>query len=227
MSQDPNFVRAAFSSIAPRYVLANHVLSMGIDVLWRKQVAGIVHQLEPKKLLDLATGTGDLALAIGKACPETEIVAADFCPEMLEIAKEAGVENTMVADAMNLPFEDGEFDVVTVGYGLRNMESWEGAAREMGRVLKPDGTLVILDFSIPQNMLRGPYRFYLHNVLPKVAGAIAGNRDAYEYLSKSIEKFPSGPAMQELLSGAGYAETRWIPLTGGISSIYVASKTAG
>ena len=228
MSQDPAFVRAAFSSIAPRYVVTNHVVSLGIDILWRRKVAKIVRDLEPDRILDLATGSGDLALAIEKRCPDAEIIAADFCPEMLEVAKKAGVKNTIEADAMNLPFGDAEFDVVTVAYGLRNMESWLGAAREMRRVLKPGGSLVILDFSLPKAaILRGPYRFYLHHVLPKVAGLIARNRQAYEYLSDSIERFPSGAAMQQLLAEAGFAEARWIPLSGGISSIYVASLEKG
>ena len=224
MSQDPNFVRSAFSKIAPRYVLANHVLSMGIDVVWRKQVARIVRDLNPERILDLATGTGDLALAIEKKCPNAEIIAGDFCPEMLEIAKKAGVKNTVIADGMNLQFGDEEFDVVTVAYGLRNMESWLGAAQEMHRVIKPGGALVVLDFSLPKGPLRAPYRAYLHHVLPKVAGAIAGNREAYEYLSDSIERFPSGEAMQELLGDAGFTETEWKPVTGGISSIYVGKK---
>lgn len=223
MSQDPKFVQAAFASIAPRYVMANHVLSLGIDVLWRKRVAKLVKELAPQKLLDVATGTGDLAIEISKIIPGLEIVATDFCPEMLAVAEKAGVPNTMVADAMNLPFGDEEFDVVSVAYGLRNMESWVGAAREMKRVLKTGGSLVILDFSIPEGPLKSPYRAYLHHVLPKLAGAIAGNRGAYEYLSESIEKFPSGEAMEALLKEAGFEETRSIPLTGGISSIYVAS----
>ncbi|MEM1296749.1 MAG: bifunctional demethylmenaquinone methyltransferase/2-methoxy-6-polyprenyl-1,4-benzoquinol methylase UbiE [Verrucomicrobiota bacterium] len=223
MSQDPQFVQAAFASIAPKYVLANHVLSLGIDVLWRKRVAKIVHELDPQRLLDVATGTGDLALEIAKTCPETEIVATDFCPEMLEVAEKAGVANTMVADAMNLPFSDAEFDVVTVAYGLRNMESWVNAAREMKRVLTRGGSLIILDFSLPKGVLKEPYRAYLHHVLPKLAGVIAGNRGAYEYLSESIERFPSGEEMEELLKDAGFENARSIPLTGGISSIYVAS----
>tara|TARA_R110002096_G_scaffold215310_8_gene403079 strand:- start:5951 stop:6622 length:672 start_codon:yes stop_codon:yes gene_type:complete len=223
MSQDPKFVQAAFASIAPRYVLANHVLSLGIDVLWRKRVAKIVRGLNPGSLLDVATGTGDLALEIGKFCPNTEITATDFCPEMLEVATKAGVPNTMVADAMNLPFGEGEFDAVTVAFGLRNMESWVGAAKEMRRVIRPGGSLVILDFSLPEGLMRGPYRAYLHHVLPKLAGAIAGNRGAYEYLSESIERFPSGAEMEDLLKEAGFVSAASIPLTGGISSIYVAS----
>jgi len=224
-SQDAQFVKAAFSSIADRYALANHVLSLGIDILWRRKVAGIVRDLKPERILDVATGTGDLALALGKACPDAAITAVDFCPEMLAHAEKAGVQNTMVADAMNLPFGAGDFDVATVAYGLRNMESWVGAAGEMRRVLRPGGHLVILDFSLPKGPpLRAPYRFYLHRILPQLAGAIAGNRQAYEYLGQSIERFPSGPAMRELLSEAGFGETRWIPLSGGISSIYVSAN---
>lgn len=227
LSQDPQFVKAAFSSIADRYALANHVLSAGIDILWRRQVAGLVADLKPERILDVATGTGDLAIAMAKACPEAEITATDFCPEMLAHAQRAGVQNTLVADAMNLPFGDAEYDVVTVAYGLRNMESWQGAAEEMGRVLRPGGHLVVLDFSLPCGPLRPPYRFYLHHILPRLAGMIAGNREAYEYLGQSIERFPSGNAMKELLTSAGFGDTRWIPLSGGISSIYISVNNKG
>jgi len=222
--QDPQFVQQAFAAIAPRYALTNHVLSLGIDILWRRRVAHMVSRLNPARILDVATGTGDLALAMMRACPEADITAVDFCAPMLEIARQAGVKNTQVADAMNLPFADGSFDAVTVAYGLRNMESWQGAAREMGRVLRPGGRLIVLDFSLPEGVLRGPYRFYLHHVLPKMAGFLAGNQKAYKYLGDSIERFPSGPAMQALLREAGYAEVRWTPLSGGISAIYEAAR---
>jgi demethylmenaquinone methyltransferase/2-methoxy-6-polyprenyl-1,4-benzoquinol methylase len=221
MSQDPAFVKAAFSAIAPRYSLTNHVLSLGIDCLWRRRVASLVAKEQPQEILDLAAGTGDLALELQRRCPSASVIAADFCPEMLEEARRNGVKRTMEADAMALPFAPGSFDVVTVAYGLRNMASWPDAAREMRRVLRPGGVLVVLDFSLPEGILRGPYRFYLHRILPILAGAITGNRDAYEYLGDSIERFPSGAAMSELLSQAGFAETRWIPLSAGISSIYV------
>ncbi len=223
--QDPVFVKEAFSSIAPRYSLTNHILSLGIDVLWRRRVAGLVAAERPRAILDVAAGTGDLSLELQRRCPEAEVTASDFCPEMLELARRQGVRKTLEADALNLPFPDESFDVVTVAYGLRNMSSWEGAAREMRRVLRPEGTLVILDFSLPVGWLRGPYRWYLHRILPRVAGVLTGNRAAYEYLGDSIERFPAGAAMKELLRSAGFGETAWHPLSGGISAIYVSRAT--
>lgn len=225
MSQDPQFVREAFSSIASRYQLANHVLSLGVDFTWRNAVARLVAKLDPRKVLDVATGTGDLALAIQRRLPGAEITGADFCPEMLEIARRAGLRCTVEADALQLPFETGAFDVVTVAYGLRNMASWRGALEEMGRVLRPGGTLVILDFSLPERPpWRTVYRLYLERVLPRLAGVIAGNRSAYEYLARSIQSFPSGETMEALLRESGYAEPRTRRLSGGISSLYQASK---
>ncbi|RFC44950.1 MAG: demethylmenaquinone methyltransferase / 2-methoxy-6-polyprenyl-1,4-benzoquinol methylase [Verrucomicrobia bacterium] len=225
--QDPVFVKAAFSSIAARYSLTNHILSLGIDVLWRRRVAGLVAAEQPRDVLDVAAGTGDLSLELQRRCPGAEVTASDFCPEMLELARRSGVRKTLEADALNLPFAEGSFDVVTVAYGLRNMSSWAGAVREMRRVLRPRGVLIILDFSLPEGWMRGPYRWYLHRVLPLVAGAMTGNRAAYEYLGDSIERFPSGKAMGELLRANGFAETEWHPLSGGISAIYVSRGSEG
>jgi demethylmenaquinone methyltransferase/2-methoxy-6-polyprenyl-1,4-benzoquinol methylase len=224
--QDPVFVKAAFSSIASRYSLTNHILSLGIDVLWRRRVARLVAAENPGTILDVAAGTGDLSLELQRRCRGADVTASDFCPEMLALARLQGVRKTLEADALHLPFPDQSFDVVTVAYGLRNMSSWEGAAREMRRVLRPEGTLVILDFSLPEGWLKAPYRWYLHRVLPLLAGALTGNRSAYEYLGDSIERFPSGAAMKQLLGTAGFGETAWYPLSGGISAIYVSRTTA-
>lgn len=224
--QDPVYVKAAFEGIAPRYVLTNHVLSLGIDVLWRRRVARLVGETGAKSILDVATGSGDLAVTVQQRCPGTRVVGTDFCAPMLEHARKRGLEELLVADAMDLPFEDGEFDAVTVGFGLRNMASWEGAAKEMGRVIKPGGHLIVLDFSLPGNALvRAGYRFYLHRVMPAVGGLLTGKRDAYEYLGGTIESFPSGEAMCALLDGAGFEGTRSEPLSFGISSIYVARRS--
>src|SRR5256885_14562892 len=136
MNSKPAYVREMFGSIAKRYDLANHVLSCGIDFYWRARAADIVASWQPGKIADLATGTGDLALALQKKLPDAEITGVDFLPEMLELARRKGLRQTMVADAMKLPFADSSFDCATVAFGLRNMEGWGGALREMSRELK-------------------------------------------------------------------------------------------
>lgn len=223
---DAVYVRDAFARIADRYVLTNHVLSCGADIWWRKVVTSRIKRWKPERLLDVASGTGDLALEIQDACPDCEVVASDFCAEMLQHAADRGLRETVVADALNLPFPDAGFDVVTVAFGLRNMADYPAALREMRRVLKPGGRLVILDFSLPAGLLRGPYRFYLHKVLPRMAGWLTGQRDAYEYLGGSIEQFPSGAGMCGLLETCGFGSTRADGLTGGVVSVYEGTKPA-
>ncbi len=175
-------------------------------------------------VLDLATGTGDLALALARKLPAAEITGADFSSEMLAIAARKGVRPTVVADALQLPFQDGAFDCVTVAFGLRNMADWGAALREMARVLAPSGRLLVLDFSIPASALRPVYRFYLHRCLPTFAAVVTGNREAYDYLGASIEKFPSGAAMASLIEASGFSHARAQPLTGGIATLYTAQK---
>lgn len=223
---DAVYVRDAFARIADRYVLTNHVLSCGADIWWRKVVTSRIKRWKPERLLDVASGTGDLALEIQDACPDCEVVASDFCAEMLQHAADRGLRETVVADALNLPFPDAGFDVVTVAFGLRNMADYPAALREMRRVLKPGGRLVVLDFSLPAGLLRGPYRFYLHKVLPRMAGWLTGQRDAYEYLGGSIEQFPSGAGMCGLLETCGFGSTRADGLTGGVVSVYEGTNPA-
>ncbi|MFT4175292.1 MAG: ubiquinone/menaquinone biosynthesis methyltransferase [Luteolibacter sp.] len=221
---DAAYVRDAFARIADRYVLTNHVLSLGTDLWWRRVVTRRIRKWQPARLLDVASGTGDLALAIQDACPDCEVIASDFCPEMLAHAASRGIGKTIVADALNLPFGEAEFDVVTVAFGLRNMADYPAALKEMKRVLKPGGKLVILDFSLPTGILRKPYRFYLHKILPHFAGWLTGEKDAYEYLGGSIEQFPAGEAMTRLLTDCGYADADATPLTCGVVSLYEATK---
>ena len=213
-----------FGRIARRYDLANHVLSGGADFLWRRRAAKIVADWKPRDVLDLATGSGDLALAIQRRLPETKIIAADFSPEMLEVARSKGVANTVVADALQLPFENGSFDCVTVAFGLRNMADWDRALAEMSRALRDRGHLLVLDFSLPAGALRPAYRFYLHRCLPVLASIVTGQKAAYDYLGGSIEKFPSGAAMLNLIEGNGFTNADAEPLTGGIATIYTAQK---
>ena len=221
---DPVYVRNAFARIADRYVMTNHVLSFGMDFWWRHVVTKRIKALAPNKLLDVASGTGDLALTIQEAIPSCEVMATDFCAEMLEHASSRGVAKTLVADALDLPFGDDEFDVVTVAFGLRNMADYEKALTEMRRVLKPDGSLFILDFSLPCGFLRIPYRFYLHKVLPKLAGFLTKEKDAYEYLGGSIEQFPAGDQMISLLEKSGFKNASATPMTFGVVSAYEAAK---
>ena len=228
-----------FGSIAPRYDLANHLLSCGIDFYWRKRVAEIVASWRPNKapkdfaspdhfgVVDLATGTGDLALALQRKMPEAEIIGADFSEEMLAIAKRKGVRQTILADAMRLPFGDASIDCVTVAFGLRNMEDYGGALREMARVLKPHGHLLVLEFSLPEmSILRGAYRFYLHRCLPLLGSFLTKKKSAYDYLGDSIEQFPNGDAMLRLMESSGLNHASAEPLTGGIVTIYTATVDA-
>ena len=221
--QDPKYVKEAFSRIADRYVVTNHVLSLGTDILWRKKVGCMVADWEPQSILDVATGTGDLALEIQRKCPDAKVTGSDFCEEMLAYAADGGVRETIVADAMNMPFDDDSYDVLTVAFGLRNMASWPDALKEMHRVIKPGGHILILDFSLPTGILRGPYRFYLNKILPKIAGLMTGEGDAYEYLAGTIEQFPSGKDMTNLIEANGFSGAESDPLTFGVASIYTAT----
>jgi demethylmenaquinone methyltransferase/2-methoxy-6-polyprenyl-1,4-benzoquinol methylase len=223
VSREPTAVRAMFDRLAPRYDLANHFLSGGIDFLWRRHAARLVARWNPARVLDLATGSGDLALAMQRVLPAAEIVGADFSAEMLARAREKGLTNTVVADALQLPLEDASFQCVTVAFGLRNMADWGAALREMARVLSKDGHVLVLDFSIPAGALRPAYRFYLHRCLPTLAAIITGQKDAYDYLGASIEQFPAGGEMTSLLNASGFQSARAIPLNGGIATIYTAS----
>ena len=213
-----------FDGIASRYDLANHLLSGGIDYWWRHRAATIVEKWQPVRILDLATGSGDLALAIKRRLPQAHVTGVDFSPEMLANARRKGLEDTIVADALQLPFADGSFDCVTVAFGLRNMADWGAAVREMARVLTRESHLLILDFSMPGGALQPAYRFYLHRCLPTLAALVTRRRDAYEYLGASIEKFPAGAAMTSLIEANGLASATATRLTGGIATIYLAQK---
>jgi demethylmenaquinone methyltransferase / 2-methoxy-6-polyprenyl-1,4-benzoquinol methylase len=224
VSRDPDAVRAMFDRIAQRYDLANHLLSGGADFLWRRRAAETVEAWRPLRVLDLATGSGDLALALQRRLPEAEIIAADFSPEMLGVAQRKGVRETVLADALSLHFPDESFDCVTVAFGLRNMADWSLALREMSRVLRSGGHLLVLDFSLPVGLLRPAYRFYLHGCLPILASLVTGQKAAYDYLAGSIEEFPSGDAMIRLIEENGFALASARPLAGGIATIYTGKK---
>jgi demethylmenaquinone methyltransferase/2-methoxy-6-polyprenyl-1,4-benzoquinol methylase len=214
-----------FGAIARRYDLANHTLSWGTDFYWRKCAANIVASWQPGKIVDLATGTGDLALALQKKLPDAEVTGLDFQPEMLELAKRKGVSQTILADVMKLPFADASFDCVTIAFGLRNMENWRGALAEMSRVLRRDGHLLVLEFSLPTRpIVRTIYRLYLHRCLPLLGSFLTRKKSAYDYLGDSIEEFPGGHAMIDLIEASGFRHATLQPLSYGIATIYTAQS---
>ena len=214
-----------FGAIARRYDLANHALSCGIDFYWRRRAADIVVTWRPKGIVDLATGTGDLALALQKKLPGAEVTGVDVVPEMLELSHRKGVCRTILADAMNLPFPDASYDCVTIAFGLRNMEDWAGALGEMSRVLRRGGHLLVLEFSLPtKSIMRNIYRFYLHRCVPLLGFLLTGRKSAYDYLGDSIEEFPTGRAMLNLIETSGFSQATLQPLSYGIVTIYTAEK---
>jgi demethylmenaquinone methyltransferase / 2-methoxy-6-polyprenyl-1,4-benzoquinol methylase len=214
-----------FGAIARRYDLANHTLSWGTDFYWRKCAANIVASWQPGKIVDLATGTGDLALALQKKLPDAEVTGLDFQPEMLELAKRKGVRQTILADVMKLPFADASFDCVTIAFGLRNMENWRSALAEMSRVLRRDGHLLVLEFSLPTRpIVRTIYRLYLHRCLPLLGSFLTRKKSAYDYLGDSIEEFPGGHAMIDLIEASGFRHATLQPLSYGIATIYTAQS---
>ena len=214
-----------FGGIALRYDLANHLLSCGCDFIWRKRAAEIVAGWNSNTILDLATGTGDLALTLAKALPGSEIIGADFSEEMLAVAKSKGVRRIVTADALALPFADRSFDCLTIAFGLRNIKDWSAALGEMARVLGTNGNLLIMEFSLPSmSILRTIYRFYLHRLMPILGSLLTRKKTAYDYLGDSIEQFPGGQELMRLIEANGFSDAVAERLTGGIVTIYTATK---
>lgn len=231
---DPAAVKSMFARIAHRYDLANRFLSGGIDVWWRRKLVAAVRRGRPHEVLDLATGSGDVAFALArKLAPETTILGMDFCQPMLEEAevKKAAAGNARYArvrfqpgDGMALPLADASFDAVTIAFGLRNMADRHQALGEMRRVLRPGGHLFVLEFSQPYAWFRPWYLFYLRRVLPGLARALTGDRAAYVYLNVTIEKFPDRPALAAEIAAAGFTLVRARALTLGIAALHEATR---
>ena len=227
-------VQRMFGEIAPHYDRMNHLLSLNVDRYWRWWT---VRKLDPtpgEPILDLCTGTGDLALAFHRATAgQSQIVGADFCLPMLEIARkkqqQAGIgqELTFVeADSQNLPFEDAQFALVTVAFGLRNVADTDRGLAEMVRVCRPGGKVAVLEFSTPRwQPLKGVYQIYFRKILPRVGQWMARNQSsAYSYLPESVGQFPCGQALADRMQQAGLAEVTFWPLTFGIATLYVGTK---
>jgi demethylmenaquinone methyltransferase / 2-methoxy-6-polyprenyl-1,4-benzoquinol methylase len=217
-------IREMFAGVAPRYDLANQVLSLGLDRSWRNFVCQRVAAWKPARILDLATGSGVLAEELARTNTGSLVVGADFCIPMLKVAGKRNIEHLVVADGLALPFADASFDVITVAFGLRNMAFLGRALAEMSRTIRSGGHVVILDFSLPSGPLLPAYRFYLHFVLPRLAGWLTGEPAAYQYLGESIESFPRGAAMTALMEEAGFLNAIARPLSGGIVTAYLAER---
>lgn len=232
---DPSAVKATFCNVAKRYDLANHLLSGGIDFLWRKKLVSLARKEACPKVLDLATGSGDVAFALREGLPgDPEIVGLDFCPPMLEQAREkrermglAKESNEFVeGDCMDLEFDDESFDLVTIAFGLRNLSDRAKGLAEIRRVLKPGGRLIILEFSQPYFWFRPFYYFYLRGILPWLARLITGDRKAYLYLGSSISTFPEREQLRAELGQSGFVSARAHPLTFSIVALHEAKKEA-
>ena len=224
-------VAQMFNNISANYDFLNHFLSLGIDHLWRKRAVKQLQKLQPKVLLDLATGTGDFAIACLKLKPE-KIIGMDISSGMLEVGKQKmkkrafdNIVDMQLGDSENMPFADHTFDAITVGFGVRNYENLEKGLGEMLRVLKPGGQAVILEFSKPKAFpIKQLFGFYSKVLIPLFGKYISKDERAYTYLPESVAAFPEGAAFVAVLQKVGYQTLEPIRLSGGIASIYIGTK---
>jgi len=225
-------VREMFSGIATKYDFLNHFLSVNVDKRWRKLVSrklkDVLENAEAQ-VLDVACGTGDLSLELQKA-GKAKVFGTDFCRPMLEIAYDKNDKNDLnipyiEADGMNLSFADESFDAVTIAFGLRNFSNWQAGLRELHRVLKTGGKLVILEFSTPIIPgFRQAFQFYFSYILPRIGGAVSGSRGAYEYLPDSVSRFPDQKNLAKMMRETGFSDVEYKNLTGGIAAIHSGVK---
>ena len=221
-----------FTSIAPRYDLLNHVLSLNIDRLWWRKTARVFADILSRpqaRVLDLCCGTGDMTLALrrqaGKSSPT--ILGADFSHAMLQRASHKAAFTKLrwvEADALRLPFPDGHFDLITSAFGFRNLANYDAGLQEIRRVLRPDGEFGILDFGEPQGLVGSCYRIYFKRVLPAVGTLISGVKGPYVYLPASVARFPAPTEMLQRISEIGFRESSWTPYTFGVAGLYRGKK---
>ena len=224
-------VAQMFDTISGNYDSLNRVISFGIDIKWRKKVLKIVSDTEPKIILDIATGTGDLAILMAQTNAD-KIIGLDISAGMLEVGKKKIEEKKLtdiielvLADSEKIPFEDNYFDAITVGFGVRNFENLERGFSEILRVLKPKGVFVILETSVPDKTpYKQGYNFYTKNILPIIGKLFSKDNSAYGYLSESAAEFPYGEALNNILRKIGFIDVVAMPQTFGVATIYSASK---
>jgi demethylmenaquinone methyltransferase/2-methoxy-6-polyprenyl-1,4-benzoquinol methylase len=226
-------VEAMFDNIAHKYDFLNHFFSLGIDILWRKRAIRMIKKFHPKSILDVATGTGDFALLTAKHYTEVDaITGIDISEGMLEVGRkkirERKLQDKIVfkkADSENLPFQDQQFDAVTVAFGVRNFENLEQGLSEMYRVTRNGGVVAIIEFSKPKHFpIKQLFGFYFKYIMPTLGNWLSKDSRAYTYLPESVQAFPEGEAFKEILSKVGFSKVDIISLSGGIASIYFARK---
>lgn len=224
-------VAEMFDNISAKYDFLNHFLSLGIDKLWRKKAIKMLRPVEPKRIIDLATGTGDFAIAALKLNPD-EVIGVDISDGMLDMGrikmKKRKVDHIISmknGDSEDLPFEEGYFDALTVGFGVRNYENLEKGLAEMLRVLRKDGMAVILEFSKPKKFpIKQLFNFYSKRIIPVLGKSISKDESAYAYLPESVEAFPEGQDFVAILEKVGYRDVKAKPVSGGIATIYTGIK---
>lgn len=224
-------VAEMFDNIAPKYDFLNHLLSMGIDIGWRRKAIKILKAQKPKSILDVATGTADFAIEALDANPD-EVIGVDISKDMLAVGRtkisKKGLENKVrldYGDAENLPYETEKFDAITVAFGVRNFENLEAGLKEMNRVLKKGKTLFVIEFSKPEHFpIKQLYFFYFKAILPLIGKLVSKDARAYTYLPESVEAFPYGNEFAGILKNCGFSKVEIKPLTFGIASLYVAEK---
>lgn len=226
-------VEQMFDSIAPAYDFMNRAMTLGIDRLWRRKAVKMVAAGNPRRILDVATGTGDLAIALARAIGEASVIGADLSEGMIKVGREkvsrAGLDGRITlqaADCLALPFANGEFDALTVAYGVRNFADIPAGLREMHRVIKPGGMVCIVELSTPVNPLVKPfYRLYTRGIIPALGRLVSKDSRAYSYLPESIAAVPQREHMCRLMEEAGFSAAAFRPLTFGVCTIYTATRS--
>jgi len=225
-------VREMFDNIAPKYDLLNHTLSMSIDGVWRRRVVGEVRRAKPGRILDVATGTGDLAIAMARRIRDVQVLGVDLSEQMLAVARRKiearGLDGRIVldrGDAERLAVADASVDVATVAFGVRNFGDLGAGLRELARTIKPGGKVVILEFSRPRNrVFRALYEFYSYKILPRIGGLVSRDKRAYEYLPASVGEFPAPEEFMAMMARAGFRNCRARSQSFGIAQIYIGER---
>lgn len=224
-------IQIMFNAISQKYDISNNILSLGVHHYWKKKCVQLLKKFQPKWILDLATGTADVAIKLKELNPQ-RIIAADYADEMLLIASQKiqkkrlqHLISVQKEDGENLSFPDNTFDAVTISFGIRNFENYQKGLREIYRVLKENGVLLILEFTLPRNfLLKYLYQLYFKWLLPLIGWFIAKDKKAYDYLPNSVSAFPQYEHFCKIIEQQGFSECTYYPLTGGIATIYLAKK---